>query len=51
VTPRKRNASKSPLLMSKRTKTISKPWFVRRSRDEFRRNLFTGGTAFGVQVG
>jgi hypothetical protein len=35
VTPRKRNESKSPLLMSKRAKTISKPWFVKRSRDKF----------------
>ena len=35
MTPRKRNESKSPLLMSKRAKTISKPWFVKRSRDKF----------------
>jgi hypothetical protein len=35
VTPRKRNGSKSPLLISKRAKTISKPWFVKRSRDKF----------------
>jgi hypothetical protein len=48
VTPRKRNESKSPLLMSKRAKTISKPWFVRRSRDKFRRNLITGGTVSGI---
>ena len=48
VTLRKRNASKSPLLMSKRVKTISKPWFVKRLRDQFRRNLITGGTVSGI---
>jgi hypothetical protein len=31
-------------------KTISKPWFVRRLRDQFRRDLFTGGTVSGIQV-
>jgi len=48
VTPRKKNESESPHLMSKRVETISKPWFVRRLRDEFRRNLFTGGTVSGI---
>jgi hypothetical protein len=48
VTLRKRNASKSPLLMSKRVKTISKPQFVKRLRDKFRRNLTTGGTVSGI---
>ena len=48
VTSRKRNERKSPLLMSKRTKTISKPRFVRRLRDKFRRNLITGGTVSGT---
>jgi hypothetical protein len=48
VTLRKRNASKSPLLMSKIVKTISKPRFVRRLRDKFRRNLVTGGTVSGI---
>jgi RNase P/RNase MRP subunit p30 len=48
VTSRKRNESKSPLLMSKIAKTISKPQFVRRLRDKFRRNLITGGTVSGI---
>ena len=48
VTLRKRNVSKSPLLMSKRAKTISKPGFVKRPRDKFRRNLITGGTVSGI---
>jgi hypothetical protein len=48
VTLRKRNANKSPLLMSKIVKTISKPRFVRRLRDQFRRNLVTGGTVSGI---
>src|SRR5258708_6098297 len=48
VTFRKRNESESPLLMSKIVKTISKPWFVRRPRDKFRRNLITGGTVSGI---
>jgi hypothetical protein len=39
------------VLMSKRAKTISKPWFVRRSRDKLRRYLFTDGAASGIQVG
>jgi hypothetical protein len=48
VTLRKRNASESPLLMSKIAKTISKPRFVRRLRDKFRRDLFAGGTVSGI---
>jgi hypothetical protein len=48
VTLRKRNESESPLLMSKITKTISKPRFVRRLRDKFRRNLVTSGTVSGI---
>jgi len=48
VTLRKRNESKSPLLMSKIVKTISKPRFVRRLWDKFRRNLITGGTVSGI---
>ena len=48
VTLRKRNESESPHLMSKITKTISKPRFVRRLRDKFRRNLVTGGTVSGI---
>jgi hypothetical protein len=40
-TLRKRNASKTPLLVSKIAKTISKPQFGRRLEDEFRRNLVT----------
>jgi hypothetical protein len=42
VTSEKENESESPFLMSKRAQTISKPWFVRRLRDKFRRDLFTG---------
>jgi hypothetical protein len=48
VTLRKRNESESPFLMSKIVKTISKPRFVRRLRDKFRRNLVTGGTVSGI---
>jgi len=48
VTSGKKNESESPLLMSKRIQTISKPWFVRRLRDKFRRDLFTGGTVSGI---
>jgi hypothetical protein len=48
VTLRNRNESESPLLMSKIMKTISKPRFVRRLRDKFRRNLVTGGTVSGI---
>jgi hypothetical protein len=48
VTLRKRNESESPLLMSKIAKTISKPRFVRRLRDKFRRNLVTDGTVSGI---
>ena len=48
VTPEKKNESESPFLMSKSTQTISKPWFVRRLRDKFRRDLFTGGTVSGI---
>jgi hypothetical protein len=48
VTFRKRNESESPLLMSKIAKTISKPWFVRRLRHKFRRNLITVGTVSGI---
>jgi hypothetical protein len=48
VTLRKRNASKSSLLVSKISKTISKPQFVRRLRDKFRRNLVTSGTVSGI---
>jgi len=48
VTLRKRNESKSPLLMSKIAKTISKPRFVRRLRDKFRRSLVTSGTVSGI---
>jgi|ERR1700730_2838358 len=47
VTLRRRNASKSPLLMSKIVKTIAKPRFVRRLRDKFRGDLMTGGTVSG----
>ena len=36
VTSGKKNESEPPFLMSKRTQTISKPWFVRRLRDKFR---------------
>jgi hypothetical protein len=48
VTSEKKNESESPILMSKRVQTISKPWFVRRLRDKFRRDLFTGGTVSGI---
>jgi hypothetical protein len=48
VTSEKKNESESPFLMSKRVQTISKPRFVRRLRDKFRRNLFTGGTVSGI---
>ena len=48
VTSGKENESESPFLMSKRAQTISKPWFVRRLRYKFRRNLFTGGTVSGI---
>ena len=48
VTLRRRNASKSPLLMSKIVKTIAKPRFVRRLRDKFRGDLMTGGTVSGI---
>ncbi len=48
VTSGKKNESESPFLMSKRVQTISKPWFVRRLGDKFRRNLFTGGTVSGI---
>jgi hypothetical protein len=48
VTSEKKNESESPFLMSKRVETISKPWFVRRPRDKFRRDLFTGGTVSGI---
>ena len=48
VTFRERNESESPLLMSKIAKTISKPRFVRRLRDKFRRNLITGGMVSGI---
>jgi len=48
VTSEKKNESESPYLMSKRIQTISKPWFVRRLRDKFRRDLFTGGTVSGI---
>ena len=48
VTSEKKNESESPFLMSKRVQTISKPWFVRRLRDKFRRDLFTGGTVSGI---
>jgi len=30
--------------------TISKPWFVRRLWDKFRRNLLKGGTVSGIYV-
>ena len=33
-----------------KSQTISKPWFVRRLRDKFRRDLFTGGTVSGILV-
>jgi hypothetical protein len=48
VTSEKKNESESPFLMSKRIQTISKPRFVRRLRDKFRRSLFTGGTVSGI---
>src|SRR6516162_4517678 len=48
VTSEKKNESESPFLMSKRVQTISKPRFVRRLRDKFRRDLFTGGTVSGI---
>jgi hypothetical protein len=48
VTSEKKNESESPFLMSKRVQMISKPWFVRRPRDKFRRDLFTGGTVSGI---
>jgi hypothetical protein len=48
VTPKKKNESESPVLMSKSTETISKPWFVKRLRDKFRRDLLTGGTISGI---
>jgi hypothetical protein len=48
VTPMKKNASEPPLLVSKTIQTISKPWFVRRLRDKFRRDLLTGGTVSGI---
>ena len=48
VTSEKKNESESPFLMSKRVQTISKPRFVRRLWDKFRRDLFTGGTVSGI---
>ena len=48
VTSEKKNESESPFLMSKRVQTISKPRFVRRLREQFRRDLFTGGTVSGI---
>jgi hypothetical protein len=48
VTSEKKNESESPYLMSKRVQTISKPRFVRRLRDKFRRDLLTGGTVSGI---
>ena len=48
VTSGKKNESESPFLMSKSIQTISKPRFVRRLRDKFRRDLFTGGTVSGI---
>jgi hypothetical protein len=48
VTSEKKNESESPFLMSKRVQTISKPRFVRRLRDKFRRYLLTGGTVSGI---
>jgi hypothetical protein len=48
VTSEKKNESESPFLMSKRVQTTSKPWFVRRLRDKFRRDLFMGGTVSGI---
>jgi hypothetical protein len=48
VTSEKKNESESPFLISKRDEPISKPSFVRRLRDEFRRDLFTGGTVSGI---
>ena len=48
VTSEKKNESESPFLMSKRVQTISKPQFVKRLRDKFRRELFTGGTVSGI---
>ncbi len=48
VTSRKRNESELPFLMSKRAKTISELWLVKRLRDQLRRNLFTGGAVSGI---
>ena len=48
VTSEKKNESESPFLMLKSIQTISKPRFVRRLRDKFRRDLFTGGTVCGI---
>jgi hypothetical protein len=48
VTSGKKNESEPPFLMSKRVQTISKPRLVRRLREEFRRDLFTGGTVSGI---
>ena len=50
VTSEKKNESESPFLMSKNSQTISKLRFVKRLRDEFRRDLFTGGTVSGTSV-
>jgi hypothetical protein len=48
VTFEKKNESEPPFFMSKSIQTISKPRFVRRLRDKFRRDLFTGGTVSGI---
>ena len=48
VTSEKKNESESPFSHVEKSQTISKPRFVRRPRDKFRRDLFTGGTVSGI---